>query len=149
MMRAAVAGATQGSDEAGTECGVLAVTVLTALDERRLGEAWGRSIRAVRTEVLRLAALARRAGAYGLVCAGSELEALRREHGERLRLLVPGVRTAGSARGDQVRVITPAAAAAAGADYVVLGRAVTQAPAPAQALREIVAQLTEGAAPGD
>jgi orotidine-5'-phosphate decarboxylase len=148
MVRAGVRGAAEGAAEAGTVCGVLAVTVLTALDERRLGEGWGRSIRTVRAEVLRLAALARRAGAAGLVCAGSELVALRREHRNRLELLVPGVRPARAARGDQIRVVTPAEAATSGADYVVLGRAVTQAVDPVAALRAVVEQLEGGAVAG-
>ena len=142
MVRAAV----KGARAAGTT-GVLAVTVLTSVDAQRLGAAWGRRIASVEKEVLRLAALAHAAGVTGLVCSGAELGRLRSEFGNRLKLLVPGVRPASGARGDQVRVVTPDFAARAGADYVVLGRAVSQAQRPAQALEAIVAEMRAAGGP--
>jgi orotidine-5'-phosphate decarboxylase len=141
MIRAAVDGAAAGTAPGRTRCGVLGVTVLTSLDGARLGVAWGRRIRSVKQEVLRLATLAADAGAEGIVCSGAELEAVRRAFGNSLQVLVPGVRPAAGARGDQVRVVTAAGAAQAGADYVVLGRAVTQAPDPAAALAALVQEL--------
>ena len=136
MMEAAV-------DGAGDRCGVLAVTVLTSLDASALSEAWGRPVGDVVAEVLRLAALARQSGAQGVVCGGNEAAAVRTRHGSALEILVPGVRLAGGATHDQKRVVTPAAAAAAGATYVVVGRTVTQAGDPRSALEEVRSELRE------
>jgi orotidine-5'-phosphate decarboxylase len=141
MVRAAVAGAAAGSVSARARCGVLGVTVLTSLDAERLGVAWGRRIRSVKREVVRLAALSADAGAEGIVCSGAELPTVRQAFGDALKVLVPGVRPTAGARGDQLRVVTPSAAARAGADYVVLGRAVTQAVDPARALAALVREL--------
>ncbi len=118
MMTAAV-------EAAGDSCDVLAVTVLTSLDDAQLGEAWGRDRVDVEDEVLRLAELARSSGVHGIVCSGQEARAVHSRHGDGLKLLVPGIRMEGDARGDQVRVVTPEAAVAAGASYLVLGRAIT------------------------
>lgn len=134
MLEAAVEGAGDG-------CGVLAVTVLTSHDAASLGESWGRDVGDVRTEVLRLAALARAAGVHGIVCSGEEAAAVRAANGEHLRLLVPGVRLPGGASHDQARVVTPATAAVAGASWIILGRAVTAAPEPAAAMRQVHDQL--------
>jgi orotidine-5'-phosphate decarboxylase len=134
MIAAAVEGA-------GTECGVLAVTVLTSLDAASLGAASGRPGVVVRDEVLRLAALARDGGARGVVCSGAEATLVRERHGEALERLVPGIRLADGATHDQARVVTPAAAAAAGATYVVVGRAVTAAANPAAAMARVLDEL--------
>jgi orotidine-5'-phosphate decarboxylase len=125
----------------GTDCGVLGVTVLTSLDADALAATWGRPAVVVADEVLRLAAWAAEAGLHGVVCSGHEAAAVGARWGTSLASLVPGVRPAGSATQDQARVVTPRAAAAAGATYVVLGRAVTAAPDPAAALAAIVADL--------
>lgn len=130
MMEAAV-------EAAGPKCGVLAVTVLTSLDDAVLGEVWGRDRVDVENEVLRLAELARSAGVHGIVCSGQEAEAVHSRHGDALKLLVPGIRLAGDAAGDQVRIVTPEAAIGAGATYLVLGRAVTTAPDPRKVMVEI------------
>lgn len=122
---------------AGPSCGVLAVTVLTSLDAASLGEAWGRSVACVEDEVLRLAELARAAGARGIVCSGAEAAAVRAAYGNALELLVPGIRLAGGDAHDQTRVVTPEAAVAAGATYLVLGRAVTAAADPAATLAAV------------
>ena len=142
MLRAAVAAA----GEQGRGCGVLAVTVLTSLDAAQLASAWGRSDVVDPTrEVLRLAGTAAQAGAYGVVCSGLEAAAVHERHPE-LALLVPGVRLAGGAAEDQARVVTPATAAAVGARYVVVGRAVTRAEDPRNAMTTVLAQL--GGEPG-
>jgi orotidine-5'-phosphate decarboxylase len=130
MLDAAVEGA-------GSTCGVLAVTVLTSLDDLSLGQAWGRPIARIEDEVLRLAELARQAGAHGIVCSGAEAAAVRATYGNTLRLLVPGIRLAGGDAHDQARVVTPEAAVAAGASYLVLGRAVTAATDPREALATV------------
>jgi orotidine-5'-phosphate decarboxylase len=134
--RAMLEAAVQGAGEGG-ECGVLAVTVLTSLDAARLSEVWGREVADVQAEVLRLAALAQAAGAHGVVCGGTEAAAVRGRYGESLRILVPGIRLAGGSTHDQARVVTPDEAIRAGASYLVLGRAVTEAPDPAAVLAEV------------
>jgi orotidine-5'-phosphate decarboxylase len=134
MLRAAVEGA-------GDLCGVLAVTILTSMDDAALGEAWGRHDAVIQDEVLRLSDLARAAGAHGVVCSGQEAPAIHDRHGSALRLLVPGVRLAGGEAHDQKRVVTPAGAAHAGASYIVLGRAVTGEPDPAEAMQRVWQEL--------
>lgn len=127
MIEAAVEGAGPG-------CGVLAVTILTSLDAGVLGEVWGRPVADLTEEALRLAEIARAAGAHGVVCSGHEAAAIRARHGDALALLVPGIRLAGGDVHDQRRVVTPASAVAAGASYLILGRAVTAASDPVAAL---------------
>jgi orotidine-5'-phosphate decarboxylase len=134
MVRAAV-------DGAGAGTGVLVVTVLTSMDAAAASAALGRPVAAIRDEVLRLAAVASGAGAHGVVCAGSECAAVRAEYGERLKPLVPGLRTASVGGDDQARVVTPEEAAAVGAAYVVVGRAVTAAADPGAAFDSVVARL--------
>ena len=134
MLEGAVGGA-------GERCGVLAVTVLTSMDARSLGDSWGRRVDDVGPEVERLGALARAAGVHGVVCSGEEAAALSRAHGDALRLLVPGIRFAGGAAHDQARVVTPGAAARAGASYVVVGRAVTGAPDARAAMARVNEEL--------
>jgi orotidine-5'-phosphate decarboxylase len=127
MIEAAVEGA-------GAGCGVLAVTILTSLDADVLEEVWGRRVADLTDEALRLADIARSAGAHGVVCSGHEAAAIRERHGDALKLLVPGIRLAGGEVHDQRRVSTPASAVAAGASYLILGRAVTAADDPVAAL---------------
>lgn len=138
MMAAAV-------EAAGSACGVLAVTVLTSLDDAALGEAWGRERIDVENEVLRLAELARSAGVHGIVCSGQEAAAVHGRHGDALKLLVPGIRMPGDASGDQSRIVTPGAAAAAGATYLVLGRSVTASADPRAAMQRVTESLVPGA----
>ena len=134
MLRAA-------ADAAGTDCGVLAVTVLTSLTADEIARSWGRSSVEVGGEVLRLAELAAEAGAHGVVCSGREARAVRERFGDDLAVLVPGVRAAGGAVQDQARVVTPSEAAAAGATYVVVGRMVTSAPDRVAAMAAVRAEL--------
>ena len=134
MMEAAV-------EAAGSDCGVLAVTVLTSLDDAQLGEAWGRDRVDVENEVLRLAELARSARCHGIVCSGQEAQGVHSRHGTALKLLVPGIRLAGDSAGDQARIVTPDEAAAAGASYVVIGRSVTTARDPRAAMQRVNASL--------
>ncbi len=118
---------------------LLAVTVLTSLDAESLhaiGVAGG-----PRQQVLRLGRLAIAAGATGLVCSPHEVAPLRDALGQGPCLVVPGVRPAGSDSGDQRRVMTPAEARGAGADWVVVGRPITRAADPAAAAAAIAAEL--------
>lgn len=133
MVDAAVEGA-------GANTGVLVVTVLTSFDSPSLAATLGRDVPEMGAEVLRLAQLADSAGAHGLVCSGHELRSVRGSY-PRLKPLVPGIRLAGGATHDQARVVTPESAAADGAVYLVLGRAVTAAAAPADVLAEVRAKL--------
>lgn len=129
-------------DASGPLCEVLAVTVLTSLSAAEIATVWGRgSVTDLEPEVARLAELARNSGAAGVVCSGHEAAALRRRFGDAFTLLVPGLRLPGDAAGDQTRVMTPRAAADAGASYLVLGRAVTAAPDPVAAFEGAVASL--------
>ncbi|SDG30703.1 orotidine-5'-phosphate decarboxylase [Limimonas halophila] len=134
MMAAAVQAAHRGEPPVG----VLAVTVLTSLDDgdlSRLGQATPSL-----DQVRRLAALAAEAGVDGLVCSPREIEVVRAEVGPDLTLVVPGIRPAGSDAGDQKRAATPADAVAAGADILVVGRPVTRAADPGAAARAIAAE---------
>lgn len=138
MVRAAVDGAGPQTESG---CAVLAVTVLTSFDAASYGAATGRSPVTIADEVARLSGVAKAAGAFGVVCSGHEAAMVRDGFGGSLRILVPGVRAAGADSHDQSRVVTAAQAAAAGASYIVLGRAVTQAGDPASALRGILGEL--------
>jgi len=118
---------------------ILAVTVLTSLDARALhsvGVAGGPT-----QQVLRLGRLALEAGADGLVCAAHEVPVLRDAFGATPVLVVPGIRPEGAEAGDQARVTTPRAAIDAGADYIVVGRPITQAQNPADAARKIAESI--------
>jgi orotidine-5'-phosphate decarboxylase len=118
---------------------LLAVTVLTSLDAAQL-EAIGAG-RDVAAQVLRLARLAAECGMDGVVCSPNEARLIRDALGDQLVLVVPGIRPAGSAVGDQARVATPAQAVEAGADWLVVGRPITEAPDPQAAARAIAATL--------
>jgi orotidine-5'-phosphate decarboxylase len=118
---------------------ILAVTVLTSLDAADL-QATGVAGE-LSAQVLRLGRLALHAGADGLVCSAHELAPLRAALGAQPVLVVPGIRPAGSETGDQARVMTPPAAVQAGADYIVVGRPITQAADPGRAAAEIAASI--------
>jgi orotidine-5'-phosphate decarboxylase len=130
---------------AGTDCRLLGVTVLTSLDAPALAASWGREGEAgtldLTVEVLRLAASAAAAGLHGVVCSGLEAGRVHEAYGDRLATLVPGVRLAGSDAQDQARVVTPGGAARAGARYVVLGRTVTAAADPREAMERVLREL--------
>ena len=128
MIEAAVEGA-------GAGCSVVGVTVLTSLDAATLRSATGAKTLELSGEVLRLAGECAAAGAYGVVCSGLEAKKIRAKYGEKLRLVVPGIRAAGGKRDDQKRTVTAAEAAKAGATYIVLGRMVTEAADPRAELR--------------
>jgi orotidine-5'-phosphate decarboxylase len=118
---------------------ILAVTVLTSLDTAALAETGVAGGPA--QQVLRLARVALENGADGLVCSAHEISRLRDAFGDKPVLVVPGIRPAGAALGDQARVMTPEDAVAAGADYIVVGRPITGAPNPAEAAASIAASI--------
>ena len=122
---------------------ILAVTVLTSLDDADLAEAgYATTVAAL---AARRAAQARAIGVDGLVCSPEEVGNLRRIVGNRLTLVTPGIRPAGADVGDQKRVATPAAAIAAGADYLVVGRPIIAAPDPKAVAQAIVAEIAGAA----
>jgi orotidine-5'-phosphate decarboxylase len=122
---------------------ILAVTVLTSLNDGDLKEAGYATT--VAELAARRAAQARDIGVDGLVCSPQEAANLRRIIGAELTLVTPGIRPAGSGAGDQKRVATPAAAIAAGADYLVVGRPIIAAPAPKAAAEAIIAEIAGAA----
>ena len=123
---------------------LLAVTVLTSLDPPQL-HATGIA-HSPAEQVLRLAHLARAAQIPGLVCSPAEVEILRRELGLNPLLVVPGIRTTGSAAGDQRRIATPAVAITGGASMLVVGRPITRSPDPAATVAAILNEI-ESACP--
>lgn len=135
MMQAAMAAAKAAPRPAK----ILAVTVLTALDDNDLAETGQQG--PAQEQVLRLARLAQDCGVDGLVCSPQEIAFLRRELGQGPLLVVPGIRPEKSESSDQKRTLTPEEAARAGADYLVIGRPVTQAPDPAQAASNILKSI--------
>jgi orotidine-5'-phosphate decarboxylase len=136
MMRAAAEAAAEAGDDRPL---VLAVTVLTSLAAGDL-ESIGIT-ESVRDQVTRLAILARACGLDGVICAASEIMALRGATGRRFKLVVPGVRPAWAAADDHKRVLTPGDAIALGADYLVIGRPIVAAPRPAEAAQRIVEEI--------
>jgi orotidine-5'-phosphate decarboxylase len=122
---------------------ILAVTVLTSYDDADLDKA------GYRMKVGELAAAraeqARDLGIDGLVCSPEEASNLRKIVGEEMALVTPGIRPAGSATGDQKRIMTPARAIAAGADYLVVGRPITEASDPKAAAEMIVNEIAHAA----
>ncbi len=121
---------------------LLGVTVLTSLTAQDLQDDGGSLAPA--DLVARRARLATAAGVRGLVCSAHEITLARAAAPDSV-LVVPGVRPVGAAAGDQKRIATPAAAARAGADYLVVGRPIRDAPAPARAFAAIVEEIESSA----
>ena len=140
MLQAAVAGAAAGAPAGEERPRVLAVTVLTSLDDAALDELGVPGGAAARVQAW--AGLAHRCGCDGVVCSPQEITALRTALGGEFILLTPGIRPAGQDAGDQRRVATPRAAVAAGATYLVIGRPITAAADPVAATDAILDELT-------
>ncbi|SEQ51501.1 orotidine-5'-phosphate decarboxylase [Faunimonas pinastri] len=134
-MRAAVEARPAGS------VGLLAVTVLTSMSDSDLRDV-GYSAPAAEL-VARRAEDALAAGMDGIVCSGEEAAVVRKIVGPDMMIVTPGIRPAGGAAGDQRRVMTPAAAISAGADYLVVGRPITAAADPVAAANAIVAEIEQ------
>ena len=118
---------------------VLGVTVLTSMDTESL-TAVGVSA-TPENQVVHLAGMGRQQGLKGVVASPREIRPLRDRFGGDLVIVTPGVRPAGSDLGDQKRVMTPTEAVLAGADYLVIGRPITSAPSPVEALRAIAREI--------
>jgi len=124
---------------------VLAVTVLTSLNQQILEEELGVH-RRIENQVVHLAKLAQESGLDGVVASPQEIEALRKACGPDFIILTPGIRPGGSEKGDQKRTLTPGEAIAAGADYIVVGRPVVQAKDPVAVVRQIQKEMEEALA---
>jgi orotidine-5'-phosphate decarboxylase len=141
MMQAAAEAATAAAKEFAVRRPlVIAVTVLTSLDRGALARELGVPS-SVGGHVLHLCSLAREAGLDGNVASPEEIRAIRNSFGARWVIVTPGVRPAGASANDQARIATPAAAARAGARYLVVGRPITAAPDPVQAAERLLAEI--------
>jgi orotidine-5'-phosphate decarboxylase len=115
---------------------VVAVTVLTSLNDAGLSEVG--IARPMTQQVVAMAKLAEECGIVGVVCSPQEIQLVRRAAGPDFKIVTPGIRMPGQAANDQQRLATPREALTAGADYIVVGRAVTAAPDPRNALDALV-----------
>jgi orotidine-5'-phosphate decarboxylase len=121
---------------------LIAVTLLTSMAANDMKEVGIEGDPA--SAALRLAKLAQASGLDGVVCSAQEAVLLKRECGDEFILVTPGIRPAAGRQDDQQRVMTPGAAVAAGSDYLVIGRPVTQASDPVAALDAINTEITGG-----
>jgi orotidine-5'-phosphate decarboxylase len=144
MMRAAVESSRRAAEEIGLSIApkILAVTVLTSMGDEVLGTVG--IVRSAAEQVRVLCELALEAGVDGVVCSPQEAAEVRRLLGADALVVTPGVRPAWSAADDQARVASPARALAAGASHLVIGRPITAAPSPSEAVDRIIAEI-EGA----
>ncbi len=133
----AMIAAARAAADASTQ--ILAITVLTSLDDSDLDVVG--QMGPSGDQALRLALVAKAAGANGVVCSAHEIARLRAACGPDFKLVVPGIRPAWAATGDQKRVMTPREAMDLGADHLVIGRPITQAADPKAALDRILAEI--------
>lgn len=118
---------------------LIAVSVLTSMSEDDLKELG--IDRSPAEQVNFLAGLAHQSGLDGMVCSALEAEMLKTNYGSEFKLVTPGIRTADASSDDQKRIMTPERAVAAGADYLVIGRAITKSSDPIQTMKEIYASI--------
>jgi orotidine-5'-phosphate decarboxylase len=135
MLRAVAEASRVGADVRVRPLQILAVTVLTSMDESNLHQTGVSGT--LLDQVLRLASMALNAGCAGVVSSAREVKALRTKLGEHFLIVNPGVRPTGTDHGDQARVLTPAEAIQSGATHIVVGRPITGAKDPAAAARSI------------
>jgi len=144
MLRAALDAAGEAAAKVGSaRPRLVGVTVLTSLAEADMSAIGQQG--PIADQARRLAALAKSCGLDGVVCSAHEIATLRAECGAGFLLVVPGIRPAWAAAGDQKRIMTPAEAARLGADYLVIGRPITAADDPAAAARRIAAEVVASA----
>lgn len=136
MLRAAADAAGASNSATGNDLRLLAITVLTSLDDAALASVMGPQVRVEETAG-RLAGLARESGIDGAVCSVNEARAVKMSCGSEFLVVTPGIRLAGENVDDQRRVATPEVARAAGADFLVVGRTITRAEHPARALEAV------------
>ncbi len=118
---------------------IVGVTILTSLDGDDLNAIGYQDD--VSKQVVKLAMLAKESGLDGVVCSPHEIRLIKEACGENFKLVVPGIRPTGSVKGDQKRVMSPSEAVESGADYLVIGRPITQAASPADAARMIAKEI--------
>lgn len=118
---------------------LIGVTILTSMNEETLRELGLEC--SVEDQVMRLALLSKDAGLDGVVCSAQEVKILRSRLGKEFKLVTPGIRPGGSENDDQKRIMTPGQAIEAGSDYLVIGRPITQAEDPIQALKNIEEEI--------
>lgn len=133
--------AREGVDTAGGRTLLVGVTVLTSLDDVALTQLGLQ--RNSRQHALALAGLCQTAGLDGVVCSAREAQVMRDRFGPQWQLVCPGIRPTGFAADDQQRILTAKAAVAAGANFLVVGRPITQAPDPVAALTELNAAIAD------
>jgi len=131
MMQAAK----QALVESDSKAKLIAVTVLTSMDQAQLNSANVQET--PENQVKHLARLTEASALDGIVCSAQEANMLRQEHKQDFLLVTPGIRPAGSAQGDQKRIMTPADAKLAGVSYIVVGRPITQANSPLDVIEQI------------
>lgn len=136
MLRAA----TEAARESNPAMKVIAVTVLTSMDQDDLNEIMHGNLE---EQVVHVAGIALKAGCHGVVSSAREVTALRSRLGKEFLVVTPGVRPAGAAHGDQARVVTPAEAIAAGSTHLVVGRPITAAPNPAREAEKIIQEIEQ------
>ena len=139
MLAAAVAAAAEGRPDAQTALKILAVTLLTSMSEADLKQTGIPAT--VADHVLRMADLAAAAGCGGVVCSPQEVSQVRKRLREEMVIVAPGVRPAGGAQADHSRVASPGEAIRAGATQLVVGRPITAASDPRQALRAVLKEM--------
>jgi orotidine-5'-phosphate decarboxylase len=122
---------------------LLAVTILTSHDARSLKQEVGLS-GAPEKEVLRLARMAKKAGADGVVCSPWEIERVRKACGKDFLIVTPGIRAQADEKGDQKRTLSAADAVARGADYIVVGRPILQSADPIETAKQMVREMSVG-----
>ena len=137
MMKAA-------SDAVGERAKLIAVTILTSLSNKDIWAVGFDSAQDTGEHATTLAKLAQSAGLSGVVCSPHDLVSIRTATGPEFLTVVPGIRPAETASHDQKRIATPSAALAAGADILVIGRAITNSPDPAAAAKKILSELRHG-----
>ncbi len=142
MLAACAEGAEAANEAYGHKPYVIAITVLTSMDEEELAKVG--VTRPIPEQAAALAKLAVDNGLDGIVCSPKEAAEMRELLGPDALIVTPGVRPAGAELGDQSRVATPAAAIAAGASHIVVGRPITQAADPVAALEAIVDEIERG-----
>ncbi len=128
--------AAEAVQQSGSNCLLIGVTVLTSLSEQELAEDVSCRL-SLKNQVVHLAQLAQKNGLQGVVASPHEIALIRQACGESFIIVTPGVRPSWAGRDDQTRVMTPGEALTAGADYVVIGRPITQANNPKAAIKRI------------
>ncbi len=140
MMKAAAEAATDAAHNVGCQRPIIVgVTILTSLDSDDLNAVGYQNN--VSIQVVKLARLAKECGLDGVVCSPHEIKLIKEACGPDFKLVVPGIRPLDSAKGDQKRVMTPYDAVRLGADYLVIGRPITQSEDPVEAARKIAKEI--------